>query len=240
MDRPLITAHSGCMNTQPNTIQSVLKGIKYGANIIEVDIRATKDGIPILLHDDYINDLHNNVFKIKDITFKELISNEKTKNIVTLEEVLDLVLDYDIILNLDMKSFNGIEPMVKIIQNRKMIDRVILSGCEKEKALYMYTNHPQFKVLYNVNDNLFNSLNLNYEEVIKKIYDDAIRMSCFGINIKYEYCKKELIDFMQLRFMPVALWTVDDINEMKKYIKMNVYSITTNNVKLLANLIQVM
>lgn len=237
MKMPLITAHAGCMNTQPNTIQSVLEGIKNGANIIEVDVRATCDGIPILIHDDYTKDLQNNVLKVEKITFKELISNEKSKNIITLEEVLDLVLDYDMILNLDMKSFHGIEPMVKLVENKKMIDRVILSGCVKEKALYMYNNHPEFRVLYGVNDNLFNSSDLEYEEAIKKIYDEAISMSCCGINIEYKYCKKELIDFMHSRFMPVAIWTVDDVNKMETYIKMNVYSITTNNVKLLAELI---
>ena len=238
MKTPLITAHAGCMNTQPNTTQSVLEGIKYGANIIEVDVRGTSDGIPILIHDNCIKDLNNNNLKVEEITYKELISAEKINNIVTLEEVLDLVIDYDIILNLDMKSFHAIEPMVKLVQNKKMVDRVILSGCKKQRALYMYKNYPEFRVLYNVDEDLFNSSNLNYEEVIKKTYDEAISMSCCGINIDYKFCKKELIDFMHSRFMPVAIWTVDGGSEMEKYIKMNVYSITTNNVKLLVDLIK--
>jgi len=235
MKIPLITAHAGCMDTQPNTTQSVLEGIKYGANIIEVDVRATSDGIPILLHDDCIKDLHNKVIKVEEITFIELISNEKGKNIVTLEEVLDLVLDDDIILNLDMKSFHGMEPMVKLVQSKKMIDRVILSGCGKENVLYMNKNYPNFRVLYNVDEDLFDFI--NYEEAIKKIYKVATSMFCCGINVNYKYCKKELIEYMHARFMPVAIWTVDDTNEMERFIKMNVYSITTNNVNLLAKLI---
>ncbi|OQP06094.1 hypothetical protein B1691_17245, partial [Geobacillus sp. 47C-IIb] len=54
MKRPLITAHTGCMNTPPNSIESILEGIKAGADIIEVDVRATKDGVAVLLHDEKI------------------------------------------------------------------------------------------------------------------------------------------------------------------------------------------
>ena len=44
--RPFITAHSGCMNTRQNSIDSITEGIRFGADIIEVDVNATSDGVP--------------------------------------------------------------------------------------------------------------------------------------------------------------------------------------------------
>lgn len=47
MKRPLITAHSGCMGTAPNSLQSVAAGLRAGAEVIEVDVRMTRDGVAL-------------------------------------------------------------------------------------------------------------------------------------------------------------------------------------------------
>ncbi|GMQ59011.1 glycerophosphodiester phosphodiesterase [Vallitalea sediminicola] len=231
MNLPLITAHAGCMNTQPNTISSILKGIETGADIIEVDVRATKDGVAILTPDSLVNPSELKSKKVEELTFEELRIFEETKNIVTLEEVLDLILKYDKVLNLDMKSSYCIEPMTKIVIQKNMTNHVILSGCDKEKAFYMHKNYPGFRVLLNVEDENFNSKNYNYQSIIKEICHDAIDTSCCGINIEYKHCNKELIDYAHSRFLPISIWTLDDISDMNKYFKLGVYSITTNKVK---------
>lgn len=43
-----ITAHTGCMNTEENSLDSIKTGIENGANIVEFDLYFTKDGEPVL------------------------------------------------------------------------------------------------------------------------------------------------------------------------------------------------
>ena len=47
-----ITAHTGCMNTEENSIESMETGIENGAKIIEFDVNFLSDGTAILAHDE--------------------------------------------------------------------------------------------------------------------------------------------------------------------------------------------
>ncbi|GAA3324185.1 hypothetical protein GCM10020331_051040 [Ectobacillus funiculus] len=51
----------------------MIEGIKAGADIIEVDIRATKDGVIVLAHDEHISTEHG-VKRIADLSVEELNS----------------------------------------------------------------------------------------------------------------------------------------------------------------------
>ncbi|MFC5647894.1 glycerophosphodiester phosphodiesterase [Paenibacillus solisilvae] len=52
MGKTLVAAHTGCGIHPDNTLASFLEGIQLGADIVEVDVRVSHDGTPILLHDD--------------------------------------------------------------------------------------------------------------------------------------------------------------------------------------------
>ena len=45
------TAHTGCMGTDDNSIQSIEVAVANGADIVEFDLNFTDDGEPVLAHD---------------------------------------------------------------------------------------------------------------------------------------------------------------------------------------------
>ena len=50
--RPTIIGHRGAAGVAPeNTLASFARALADGAHILETDIQATADGVPILLHD---------------------------------------------------------------------------------------------------------------------------------------------------------------------------------------------
>ena len=52
MHPPLITAHAACKGHAPeNTLAGVRAALDLGADAIEIDVRCTSDGVPVLLHD---------------------------------------------------------------------------------------------------------------------------------------------------------------------------------------------
>lgn len=60
-----------------NTIKSFLKAVEHGASFIEFDVQVTKDGIPVVWHDDFItygNGENPNSARICDLTFEEFRS----------------------------------------------------------------------------------------------------------------------------------------------------------------------
>lgn len=230
MKYPLITAHSGCMNTKPNTMESILAGLKSGADIVEVDVRATKDGVAVLIHDDSIS-LQENIIRIEDVDYERL--KRHNPEIVRLDEVLVQVREYNRIFNLDLKDDAVVDPMIRTVKNTGMTDYVVLSGCGREKAAYIKENHRGFQVLLNADEDWLLSKNADYGTFITMTCSDAVSVACCGININYEACREAFMEYACKRCLPVYLYTLDEAGLMKKYMNMGAYSITTNRVDLL-------
>ncbi len=243
---PFITAHEGCEGTPGNTLLSVQAGIEADADVIEVDVRSTKDNIAVLAHDSKIRTVSGSSIPIGKLDYNDLVTMEKNNEILfdnpenkitRLSEVFNLIRSNNKILNLDAKDDASIEPLVKTVQAANMVNHVFVSGCEWIRASYLTKNHPEFQVLYNVESSLVNLWNSNMELCIQTICRHTIQAGCCGINIPYQYCTTELVEYAHVRFMPVSVWTVDKKSEMQKYIDMGVYSITTNKPRDLKNLI---
>ena len=69
----MITAHRGASYEFPeNTLLSMQKAVEAGADMIEFDLRGTKDQIPVLLHDQTIDRTSNGTGKPEEFTLEEL------------------------------------------------------------------------------------------------------------------------------------------------------------------------
>jgi glycerophosphoryl diester phosphodiesterase len=235
LKKPLITAHTGCMNTPPNSIHSVLEGLKAGADIIEVDVRATKDGVAVLLHDEEVM-TPGGIRRVQDLLFEELNHLAKCDEIIRLEEVLPIVKEYHRVINLDVKEDRAIDPMIEMVEKHNMRDYTIITGCEKERAFHLKKHYRPYQVLLNASVSLYETYNGDYESFIKETCQDAIAASCCGININYHLCREELIDYAMFRCLPVLVWTIDDSHAMEKFLGMGVHSITSNEVRTLLEL----
>jgi glycerophosphoryl diester phosphodiesterase len=240
---PMITAHTGCMGKPDNTLASAEMGLTHGADIVEDDIRVTLDGFPVLAHDDSLL-LSNGVERhISKMTYTDLCELEiqarhgvegESIRITALESLLLLIKTTDKLVNLDLKTDECIKPVVDMVLKYDMLDQVILSGCETERALKVEQINPRLRKLLNADSNLF--LKLGFKEAIELTCKDAITAGCFGINIYYRFMSNELIEAANARNLPICVWTVNDETQMKIMIEMGAYSITTRNVLALAAL----
>lgn len=53
---PIVIGHRGCAGEQPeNTLASFARGLTRGAAILESDVHLTRDGVPVLIHDDDVS-----------------------------------------------------------------------------------------------------------------------------------------------------------------------------------------
>ena len=73
-DRPMIvTAHRGASAAAPeNTIAAFERAIEVGVDAIETDIRLSRDGVPVLVHDADLSRVANSGAKVADLTAAEL------------------------------------------------------------------------------------------------------------------------------------------------------------------------
>lgn len=100
MDRMKIIAHRGWSTKYPELTEAALvAALDYGADGVEIDVRLSKDGIPVLIHDPVLNrvsDGHGRVSPYTVAQLKELNfgTAEAPQQVLTLGEALEIVEPY--------------------------------------------------------------------------------------------------------------------------------------------------
>lgn len=89
-----------------NTLAAFRQAIKHGAEVIEIDLRGTKDGGVVIMHDETLDRTTNGKGKVTDYTLAELkkLDAGAGERIPTYEEVLQLVAGTGVKLLLDIKE----------------------------------------------------------------------------------------------------------------------------------------
>jgi glycerophosphoryl diester phosphodiesterase len=142
MQPPLIYAHRGASAHAPeNTISAFLLAIEHGADGIEFDVKVTRDGRVIVLHDQTLQRTTTGSGDLKNFTYEELCkldagskfsakyNNEK---LPTLEEVFEAV-GNRIGVNIELTNYATpgdelIEKVSKILATVKDTSRVMFSS----------------------------------------------------------------------------------------------------------------
>lgn len=107
----MIAAHRGAHQHAPeNSIQSFTDAINLGIDIIELDVRCTKDGQLVVMHDKTVDRTTNGKGEVSKLTLQEIKQLQLTFNgqitkekVPTLEEAL-LHTKGKILIDLDIKS----------------------------------------------------------------------------------------------------------------------------------------
>jgi glycerophosphoryl diester phosphodiesterase len=111
-----IIGHRGARGLAPeNTIASLKKGIAHHVDMLEFDLRVTKDGIVILHHDADLQDPNGDKHSIALTNFKEL--KEHKNDLATFEEVLEQI-GHPVVLYIEIKPNEPLKPVIKIIKAR--------------------------------------------------------------------------------------------------------------------------
>jgi glycerophosphoryl diester phosphodiesterase len=225
----LITAHTGCENSVENTTASVLAGIEAGADIIEIDIRTSADGLPVLIHNPAIRGTDGSSLAIAEHPYDSVatFASNHGVELSPLEDVLALIKERQCMLNLDVKDIAGIDRLSRLIASFDLLDNVIITGCTESWAQVVVQQHPELQVLLNAYYDLSSLDEQSYITYVSMLCRTAISAGCCGINIDFRMCRPELSAFARKRFLPVAVWTVDSEDDMLSMLSMGVSAITT-------------
>ena len=116
---PKLIGHRGVKDLCPeNTLVSISRAFEIGLNFVEVDVKISKDRVPILLHDDTIDRTTNgsglaidyDYENIKKLDAGKFFYKENTNIFVPkLEDILSLCANYNGNLNIELKPNKNFE-----------------------------------------------------------------------------------------------------------------------------------
>jgi glycerophosphoryl diester phosphodiesterase len=110
---PSIIGHRGACGYAPeNTVESVRTAHQLGAKWVELDVKLTKDGVPIIFHDDDLDRTTNGAGPVMLATLEDIRQLEAGSwfgdsfagiPVPTLEEMVDVLLELGLGFNLEIK-----------------------------------------------------------------------------------------------------------------------------------------
>lgn len=125
-----IIAHRGVPPLEPeNTMLSFRRAVMLGAKHLEMDIRSTRDLIPVIIHDPTLRRTTNGRGRVAKMTFEHVRSFDagKGESIPALSQVLD-EFGGKIFLHLDVKWRPALRPMLEMIGTRGIERDVCISS----------------------------------------------------------------------------------------------------------------
>lgn len=193
------TAHTGCVETKANSLESIDVGVQYGADIVEFDLNFTSEGEPVLSHD------------------------EPKGGEVTLDEAFRKISEYkNLKVNVDVKSTVALGKVKALAEKHHILERIFYTGIGEDFVEAVQRDTPDIPYYLNVgveknqSEEYLNSL-------VKKVKD----CGAVGINFNKDNATKKLVDVFHGNGLLVSIWTVNNTADIYRILSYSPDNITT-------------
>ncbi len=248
--KPLLTAHRGGAGLAPeNTLAAFRNAIALGVDAVELDVHLSRDGQVVVMHDPNLERTTDGHGQIYDQTLAELQKlNAAAKYsgkvapepVPTLSQVLDLFKDRRERVEIEIKvppqgRYPGIEQKVlDEIKAHNLSARVQISSFDFPTIAEVHRLDATIPTVALLSTDYFRRVDLNQPaRVIQEVQDAGANI----IGVNKDLLTPPLISEAHKRGLKTQVWTVDNPDEMSKFIDLNVDGITTNRPDLLKSLL---
>ncbi len=222
-----VIAHRGASGYElENTIPAFQLAIEQGATIIEMDVRQTKDGVPVIFHDETTDRILGINSTVGSISFKEWkkirVKGEKTGKeylLPSLEDVLSTLPNCYIDLELkDSSSDFSFETRVFDLINEYGRSRDIYPA-SKRIAVHEWISE---------NFNVFPRILLQKRRSLSETLSLIERLKPRVVQIRKHGLDREFIQELHSKQCKAFLFYADDPSMFQKALKVGVDGILTN------------
>lgn len=248
--KPVVLAHQGASGHAPsNTLESFRLAMAQGADILELDVHMTKDGVVVVSHDETIDRLTNGSGFIKEMTLAELRQYDfgyqfspddgktfpyrgKGVRIPTLEEVFQAFPGVPVNIEIKQADPPMEAPLWALIQQYKAEDRVLIASflggpMERWRALAgdRVALSPPVNHMY-----LFAGLYVPYLDWLYQPAYDAFQVPTAekAGPITVRFASQRFLSRAHKLNMAVHYWTINDEEEMRQLLALGADGIITD------------
>ncbi|MBK5200710.1 MAG: glycerophosphoryl diester phosphodiesterase membrane domain-containing protein [Spirochaetaceae bacterium] len=217
-----IIAHRGASEEElENTQEAFLRAQDEGANIMELDVRLTKDKQLVIFHDESLSRLGGINREINKLTYDEIkninIHNKalsKTGHIMLLKDLLPLISpDVKLLIEIKQSDNDGIEVADLLEPIIRYYPRFMVGCLEGEVLAEIKKNNPFRTTVY--------FLAMTFGNWDKSDYVDVY-------NIEQGFVNKATVDKIHKRDKKIYVWTVNTEDQFYKFQNLRVDGMLTN------------
>lgn len=238
--QPLVIAHRGFSFAAPeNTLSAFQAAIDIGAPYFELDVQSSKEGIPMVLHDETLDKTassgHRGAINERSIVELNAVHVGYPKRfgdafelepLPTLRQALALAKS-NIRVCVEIKVAGIEAAIVEDIRATEMTDEVIIFSFLPEVLESIHAIAPELPLLFLKED----AGVLDLDQAME------LHASAIGVGGKTDL-NKSFLQAAKDRGLEVWRWTVDDPAELQEMMKLQVAAIITNRPDLALSLLQ--
>ncbi len=233
-----IYAHRGYSIAYPeNTLLAFNKAYEIGANGVELDVRLTKDGEVIVMHDNTVDRTTNGTGKVSELTLKEISKLDagswkgiafENEPVPTLKKVLES-LGHKTKLIIEFKNDKEQNPdylvdqVVALIEETETMKNVIISSFEFKNLVTTKSRMPDLSTALILEKGISGFWDRHFFK--HSINVDALHPSIGEVTEK-------LVRTEHLNHRKVRVWGVNESFDMMQMEKFGVDAIITDDPKL--------
>lgn len=210
-------AHRGDpYRARENTLPSIRSAFARGADAVEIDVRLTRDGVPVLLHDDTLQRLWGHDVRLDAVTSPQL--KELTGGgIPTLREAVLAAGAGRLMIDLPGASYEAVRTVVDQVRECGARERTFYCAGPKT-MLAVRAADPGAEI----------ALTWTTLSPPRRVLIDAVAPR--WLNYRFGLVSRELTDALHRDGLLVSAWTADTKRTMRALIRAGVDSVTTNRM----------
>ena len=214
MREPLIIGHRGASAVAlENTIAAFEAAIAAGADGVEFDVRLSRDGVPVIIHDDTLSRTHGVRRRVVDLTAEEL----RSVGVPSLRELFELMSGNSLLLCLEIKSREPELPELccRMVREFGFEERVIVECFDLDVLRPI-----QLRTAALFEPRIYPDRNL---------IERALAVGATVLALHHKLAKAMLVEKAKAASLMVVVWTVDDSAWVAQARLMGIDALITND-----------
>ena len=234
-----VWAHRGASGYAPeNTLPAFELALEQGADGFELDVQLTRDDEVVVIHDETLERTTDGHGWVADHSLEDLKKLDASfgrdayagTRIPTLGEVFDLVRDTVTTVNVELKNsrmaYKGLEERVlALVEEHDMAHRVVISSF----------NHYSLRHLVGLGCEL--PLGALYSEPLWKPWQYATKLGATALHPSLAATRRKIVERSHAHDLAVHVWTVNEPDDLKRMIALDVDAVITNHPDIARGLI---
>jgi glycerophosphoryl diester phosphodiesterase len=235
LPRPLILAHRGWSARYPeNTLLAFVEALQLGSDGLEFDVQVTADGVPVIIHDPTVDRTTDGKGPVSHWRLQDLRRLNAAKGfenwpdvgrqrIPTLTEVLDAAhaLHPAGCYNIELKVYDNdgralVDRAVPACLHHPLGRRILFSSFHHGALEYLKRRYPRAKI------------GLLFADRDPEPWRKAMDLGAVSVHLLHSHADPDVIKACQTRGVRVALWTVDEPDDIRRCLRLGVDMLITN------------
>ncbi|MGW1728516.1 glycerophosphodiester phosphodiesterase [Streptomyces sp. NPDC002306] len=203
-----------------NTTDSLRSALEQGADAVEIDVRLTRDGVPVLLHDETLNRLWGHDRPLRSLSAQE-VRGLTAGGVPTLAEALAATADSRVMIDLPGEpDVRAVRRVVDVVRESEAQDRVYY--CAGAAAmLAVRATDPAAEIA------------LTWTTLAPPRPALLAAVTPRWLNYRFGLVDRDLAVRVHHGGHLLSVWTPDTRRSMRRLLDLGVDSITTNRVDVL-------